>query len=204
MVFVDAGANEGLYSLFASKCVGASGSVHSFEPSQREFHRLGCNIQLNGLKNVHAVQAALADTPGEMELNIASQPHAGQNTLGKLIYQVPLERTERVSAQTLDAFAAASGLSRLDVVKLDVEGAELRVLEGSRKVLREMRPVILFEASDDALRAQSGSLAELLEFLRSQDYRIYAFDDRTGAPAPARGEIYSDNMIAFPMERPEI
>jgi FkbM family methyltransferase len=201
MVFVDAGANEGLYSLFASRCVGPSGRVFSFEPSQREFHRLGCNLQINGLQNVHAVQAALAEAPGEMELRIADSSHAGQNTLGKFIYQVPLLRTERVSAQTLDGFASESGLTRLDILKLDVEGAERRVLEGSRKVLRELRPMILFEASDGALQAQGSSLPDVLEFLRSQNYRFYAFDEHTGAPIPANGGASSDNMIAVPAER---
>ncbi len=204
MVVVDAGANEGLYSLFASRCVGPSGRVFSFEPSQREFHRLGCNLRLNALENVHAVQAALAEAPGEIALSIADSSHAGQNTLGKFIYQVPLLRTERVSAQTLDAFAAESGLTRLDVLKLDVEGAERRVLEGSRKVLRELRPMILFEASDAALKAQGSSVPDVLEFLRSQNYRFYAFDERTGAPIPANGAARSDNMIAVPMDRPEI
>ena len=204
MVLVDVGANEGLYSLFASRRVGPTGRVFSFEPSQREFHRLSCNIRLNGLENVHAIPAALSDTPGETELRIADSPHAGQNTLGEFIYDVPLLRTETVSVQTLDGFAAEAGLTRIDVVKLDVEGAERRVLEGSRGVLRQMRPTILFEACDAALKGQAGSLSELLQFLRSQDYRLYAFDDRTGAPTPADGEIRSDNMIAVPTERPEI
>jgi FkbM family methyltransferase len=176
--------------------------VFSFEPSQREFHRLGSNIQLNSLDNVRAVQAALAEAPGELELSIADSSHAGQNTLGKFVYQVPLLRTESVSARTLDDFAAESSLTRLDVLKLDVEGAERRVLEGSRKVLREMRPTILFEASDAALQAQGSRLPELLDFLRSQDYRFYAFDEHTGAPIPSEGEIRSDNMIAAPRERP--
>jgi len=204
MVFVDAGANEGLYSLFASRCVGPSGRVLAFEPSQREFRRLGCNIQLNGLENVHAVQAALAEAPGELELSIADPSHAGQNTLGKFIYQVPLLHTERVQAQTLDGFAAESGLTRLDVLKLDVEGAERRLLEGSRKVLRELRPMILFEASDAALKEQGSSLPDVLEFLRLQNYRIYAFDEQSGAPIPADGAACSDNMIAVPSERPEL
>jgi FkbM family methyltransferase len=203
MVFVDAGANEGLYSLFASRRVGASGRVFSFEPSQREFHRLSCNIQLNGLDNVNAIQAALAEAPGEIELSIADSSHAGQNTLGKFIYEVPLLRTERVPAQTLDAFAAESGLARLDVLKLDVEGAERRVLEGSLEVLRRMRPVILFEASEAALKEQGSSLPDVLDFLRSQDYRLYVFDEHTGAPIPADGATPSDNMIAVPAEKPE-
>jgi len=198
MVFVDAGANEGLYSLFASRCVGTSGRVFSFEPSQREFQRLECNILLNGLQNVHAVRAALAEAPGEMQLSIAGSPHAGQNTLGNFIYQVPLLRTESVSAQTLDAFAAESGLTRLDVLKLDVEGAERRVLEGSRRVLRQMRPMVLLEACDAALQAQGSSLPDVLEFLRSQDYRVYAFDGSTGKPVLADSEIRSDNMLAIP------
>ena len=201
MVFVDAGANEGLYSLFASRCVGPSGRVFSFEPSQREFYRLGCNIQLNGLDNVHAVQAGLAEVPGEIRLNVADSSHAGQNTLGKFIYQVPLLRTERVSAQTLDGFAAESGLTRLDILKLDVEGAERRVLEGSRKVLSELRPMILFEASDSALKKQGSSLPDVLDFLRSQNYRFYAFDEHTGAPIAANGAALSDNIIAIPAEK---
>ena len=184
--------------------MGPSGRVLAFEPSQREFRRLGCNIQLNGLENVHAVQAALAEAPGELELSIADPSHAGQNTLGKFIYQVPLLHTERVQAQTLDGFAAESGLTRLDVLKLDVEGAERRLLEGSRKVLRELRPMILFEASDAALKEQGSSLPDVLEFLRLQNYRIYAFDEQSGAPIPADGAACSDNMIAVPSERPEL
>ncbi|MCU1334850.1 MAG: hypothetical protein JWO19_431 [Bryobacterales bacterium] len=197
MVFVDGGANEGLYSLFASRCVGTSGLVYSFEPSQREFHRLSCNIRLNGLDNVRAVPVALSDAPGKAELKIASSTHAGHNTLGKFVHQVPLLRIERVSAQTLDGFATEAGLTRLDFVKLDVEGAEGRVLLGSRRVLREMRPTILFEA-------QAAGLPDVVDFLREQDYRLYAFSDTAGTPIPADGEPRSENMIAVPMERPEI
>jgi len=201
MVFLDAGANEGLYSLFASRCVGSSGLVFSFEPSQREFRRLNCNIRINGLNNVRAVPSALADIEGQTELHIADPSHAGQNTLGKFIYDVTLLRTENVSVQTLDAFAAKSGLTRLDVLKLDVEGAERRVLEGSRSVLRKMRPIVLFEASDDALKAQGTSVPDLLDFFRTLGYEFYIFDEHTGAPLPMDRRLPSDNLIAIPAER---
>jgi FkbM family methyltransferase len=204
MVFVDAGANEGLYSLFASRCVGPSGRVFAFEPSQRELDRLTCNIRLNGLENVRAVRAALSDVEGELELHIACSEHSGHNTLGTFAHEVPLLRTERVSARTLDAFAAEAGLTRLDFLKLDVEGAERRVLDGSRKVLHQMRPMILLEASDATLSGQGSSVSDVLEFLRLQDYRVYAFSDSTGAPTPAQGETRSGNLIAVPMEKSEI
>jgi len=150
---------------------------------------------------VRAVQAALSDVAGETELHIASSEHSGHNTLGVFAHDLPRLRTERVSAWTLDDFAAEAGLTRLDFLKLDVEGAERRVLEGSRRVLRQMRPVILFEASDTALTSQGSSVPDLLEFLRSQDYRICAFSDRTGAPVPTNGDACSDNLIAIPMKK---
>ena len=203
MVFVDGGANEGLYSLFASRCVGPAGRVFAFEPSQREFDRLSCNIRLNGLENVRAVRAALSDVSGETDLNIACSAHSGHNTLGEFAHDVPLLRTERVPMQTLDGFATEAGLTRLDFLKLDVEGAERKVLEGSRASFARDAPHDSVRSIRSRPQGQGSSLADVFEFLRSQDYRLYVFNDHTGAPIPADGEARSDNMIAVPMERPE-
>src|SRR5262249_7628131 len=97
MTFVDVGANDGLYSLFAARRVGQSGQVGGFEPSRREFGRFMENIRLNGLTNVHARQVALGDTKGTASLSIAEDEHAGQNTLGRFAYAVELTRKEEVS-----------------------------------------------------------------------------------------------------------
>ncbi len=81
MVFVDAGANDGLYSLFAARRVGPAGLVWAFEPSAREFARLEENLKLNALENVRPFRAALADRNGEVDLAVAGFEHEGQNTL---------------------------------------------------------------------------------------------------------------------------
>lgn len=202
MVFVDGGANEGLYTLFASRRVGAHGAVLSFEPSQREFDRLAKNISLNDLANVRLFRAALADQNGESDLHIAGYEHEGQNTLGEFVHEgVALERTERVALCTLDNVVAGEHLTRLDVLKLDVEGAEFRVLLGARQVLQKFRPIVIFEVVDAALQKQGGSIEQIREFLGALHYRIFAFD-RDGCPAPAQPGVTSDNMIAVPLENP--
>jgi len=203
MVFLDAGANEGLYTLFAAQRVGPQGLVWAFEPSEREFLRLRRNVELNELRNVRLSRTALADRNGEEDLLIAEYEHAGHNTLGAFAYPgVTLQRTERVAVRRLDALLAEARLDRLDVLKLDVEGAEIRALEGAAQVLKKTRPVVLFEVLEAALRAQGGSREALLEWLRSRGYRLYAFDEDSGRPVPLEFGQGSDNMIAVPAERP--
>jgi FkbM family methyltransferase len=201
-VFVDGGANEGLYTLFAARGVGANGVVLSVEPSRREFDRLTCNVRLNKLDNVRLHRLALADQDGEAELAIAGYEHEGQNTLGAFVHHgVALERTERVVLRTLDHLAADEHLERLDVLKLDVEGAELRVLLGARDVLQKFRPILLFEVVEPALRKQGGSFEQIREFLGNLQYGLFTFD-RDGCPAPAPEGMAGDNMIAVPREKP--
>ena len=203
MIFVDAGANEGLYTLFASRRVGAGGRVWAFEPSKREFARLQQNLSLNQLQNVQAFQVALADLDGEGDLSIAGYEHEGQNTLGAFVHQgVSLKRTERVTVRTLDSVVRDANLQKVDVIKLDVEGAEYRVIEGARTVLTKHRPVVLFEASDAALQQQQSSLDSLTRLLSSFKYRLFVFDSRTARPTPAAPGLSSDNVIAIPEENP--
>lgn len=202
-VFVDAGAHEGLYSLFAARRIGDSGRVLAFEPSQREFSRLNRNLALNKLANVQAFRTALSNCNGSVELLIAEDEHSGQNTLGEFVHQdIGCLRRETVEAETLDSVVAREGLERLDVLKIDVEGAEARLLEGSVGVLRTMRPIVFFEASDSALQQQGSSLDRLLGILRSTGYLVYGFAAETGLPVRIQGDRYTDNLVAAPAERP--
>ncbi len=205
MVFIDAGANDGLYSLFSSRRVGAAGRVFSFEPSARELERLRVNVERNGLANVTAYGVALGDQNGEAALSVADYQHEGHNTLGAFVYPaITLLRTERVPMRTLDDALAEAGVTRVDLIKIDVEGGETRLLAGAAKVIQKYRPVLLFEALDPALRKQGSSLEELLERIRSLSYVLYQFDPRTGLPAPVDREIdeSSVNLLAAPAEAP--
>jgi FkbM family methyltransferase len=201
MTFVDVGANEGIYALFASRRVTNSGIVYAFEPSAREFERLVQNLRLNSARNVRALRLALADQVGEAELAVAGPEHSGHNTIGVFAYDVVRLRSEVVSTQTLDDVVREHGIVRLDVVKLDVEGAELRVLNGGREALRRYRPLILFEVTDSALRGQGTSAPELCAAVSGLGYRLFIYGDETGLPVEAEQGQFSDNMLAVPVER---
>jgi len=199
MVFIDAGANDGIYTLFAARRVGSAGVVWAFEPSRREFARLEENLKLNQLENVRPFQIALADQNGEADLSVAGFEHEGQNTLGAFVHSgAALLRKERVPTRTLDDLVREGNLHKIDVVKIDVEGAEHRVLTGAQDVLKRFRPILLFEVLEAALEKQGATLDELLQLLRSARYEVFGFDPESGQPAP--GAFGAGNMIAVPTE----
>ncbi|HUJ47774.1 MAG TPA: FkbM family methyltransferase, partial [Rhizomicrobium sp.] len=204
MTVVDVGANDGYYTLFAARRVGSTGRVVAVEPSSRERVNLKRNIARNRLDNVSVVPAALGSACGVADLRLAQGVHSGHNTLGKFAHDgVLADRLQRVDVETLDKLEAALGLSRIDFIKIDVEGAEASVILGARHVLSTMRPIILLEINDNALRAQATSGEELLSTLRDEfSYDIMAFSGVTGGLERLAGSApLSANVVAMPRER---
>src|SRR6266404_1280961 len=204
MLFVDVGANDGYYTLFAARKVGPGGRVVAVEPSSRERAHLRRNLDRNAIANVTVVPAALGAAAATAELKLADGLHAGHNTLGDFAHNdVIAVGSERVQVETLDTVASRLGLSRIDVMKIDVEGAEASVIAGARGVLMSMRPLLLLEVDDGALRAQRNSAQSLLATLRNElDYEILAFSTVTGLlERPVDGAPLSSNIVAAPRDR---
>jgi FkbM family methyltransferase len=204
MVFVDVGANDGYYTLFAARRIGASGRAIAVEPSTRERVNLKRNIMRNGLGNVTVIPAALGASCGTVDLQLAQGVHSGHNTLGRFANDgVQAESVERVDMRTLDTLAAELGLDRIDFMKIDVEGAEAAVIVGGRRVLETMRPLILLEISDKALRAQGSGAQALIETLRRDlGYEIGVFSTATGRIELLEdGGGLSSNVVAMPRDR---
>ncbi len=204
MVFVDVGANDGYYTLFAARRVGPGGRVVAVEPSSRERAHLERNLARNGIGNVEVVPAALGAAAGHADLHLAHGAHTGHNTLGSFAHDdVVPARIERVSLETLDAVVARLALPHVDVVKIDVEGGEANVIAGARTVLSSMRPLIMMEMNDSALRAQGSSEASLLATLRGElGYEILVFGATSGlAELQVDSMPLSANVIAVPKER---
>ena len=204
MVFVDVGANDGYYTLFAARRVGPQGRVVSIEPSSRERGHLERNLARNGTGNVEIVPAALGAALGHADLHLAHGAHSGHNTLGRFAHDsVVSAGVERVPLETLDAVVTRLRLPRIDVVKIDVEGGEANVIAGARMMLAAMRPVLMVEVNDGALRAQGSSEAALLEMLREElGYEILVFSERSGlVERQVAGAPLSANIIAVPGER---
>jgi FkbM family methyltransferase len=201
MTFVDVGANEGYFTLFAARRVGRGGRVVAIEPSSRERLQLERNVLRNRLGNVIVVPHALADAAGTARLQIAAKVHGGHNTFGAFAYaDTAAVASEEVPLETLDALVERLSVGRVDVMKIDVEGAELKVLRGGRNLLMSSRPILLIEANDAALRGQAASNEALVELLRELDYEIHVFSDATGrVERLAEGGVLSANIVAFPV-----
>ena len=199
MTFVDVGANDGAYTLFAARRVGAHGRVVAIEPSSREFERLTSNLELNQLANVTTVHAAAGEAARTISLAVAEQGHEGQNTLGTVINNenVATASLEEVEMRTLDEILTTSAVDRVDFVKIDVEGSEPRVLAGAREILAEHQPILQLELEPEWLARQGSSVEEVRRLLETAGYRWWVFDDETGElRAPHVGEQIDGNVIA--------
>lgn len=140
MYVVDGGANMGGFSLLASKRAGATGRVFAFEPERRNFERL--REKLRSYPNVIPVQSALSSTSGQAVLHLTSF-HAGHSLVNDETAGGP---TVTVPMTSLDDFVRQHSLPGLDVVKLDVEGVELEVLDGMQQIFSgSRRPTLLIE-----------------------------------------------------------
>jgi FkbM family methyltransferase len=138
--FIDGGANMGFYSLLAAKALKGSGRVVAFEPDRRNLPILHSNVRLNSLDGLIRIEPkALSDN--ECESDFWSAP---ENAWGGSLVKRPgaESRRYRVSATTLDEYIISRNLERVDVIKLDIEGAEPRALHGMRGALRTARMLV--------------------------------------------------------------
>ncbi|MBI4598371.1 MAG: FkbM family methyltransferase [Candidatus Omnitrophica bacterium] len=193
MTVIDVGAHFGLYTLCAARAVGERGVVIAIEPSQREVERLKRNLDLNSVRNVRVRAEALHNTECEVSLAVAAEGHSGRNTLGEFADEDTwCLRREARQARRLDAVVQEERLSSVDLIKMDVEGAELFVLHGALDTLLRFRPTLMIELSDRSLQHQSATSRQVLEFLEGLGYRIFQFDTRTGALVPCRQERWHE------------
>ncbi len=141
-VIYDVGSNIGLIALvMALHPKGRSSPVHCFEPEPRNFTQLEGNIRLNGLAGrVFAHRLALSDRPGASELFIRGGAGEGRHST---VAREGSTASIRIKTDSLAAFSGREG-GRPDLVKIDVEGAEGRVLEGMGPLLPELAPRELF------------------------------------------------------------
>jgi FkbM family methyltransferase len=155
--FVDVGAYIGPYALLASRIVGPEGVVHAFEPDPVARHGLERNLSGNAASNVEVSSHALSDRAGLEWLSEAGDDRLFGNSESMLS---PEGGTLRVSTVTLDDFCRERAI-RPDVVKIDVEGAEDRVVAGGRETLAAASAVLV-EFHEDKLVAQGGDPARFM------------------------------------------
>jgi len=159
-VVFDIGAYVGDTALWFSKAVGSHGKVYAFEPEPHNFAKLKANLERNKVTNVIPLQLALSENEGEMQVatggSSSTMTQAGTGTL--------------VKVTTIDKFAEANKLPRVDFIKMDVEGHELKVLEGAHETIKTFKPSLALSAYH-----RGDDLIELTKFLLklNPNYRFY-------------------------------
>ena len=173
--FVDVGANVGAFALPAACRVGPSGRVLAFEASPAVFPCLRANAAVNGLTNVTAVHTAVCDMDGEVSFYPAPSDHFGMGALAPQFDATPVT----VPGMRLDHLLAAEMIRHVDVLKIDVEGFEQKVLEGAPTLLaRTEPPVVVFEFCDWAeARVPGAAPGDAQRFLLDRSYTLWRVDD---------------------------
>ncbi len=198
-IFVDIGANVGLFTLIAAHRVGKSGHVYAFEPCEKAYQRLLANVQLNRLTNTSCYQLALSDKKGHVNLKIPMDGYDAWSSLG-YPYEGNAIKDETVQTVTWDDFAQEHDLvEKVIMMKIDVEGWEARVLSGGHKTLsRTDAPILQVEFTDQASQLAGTSCTELYHTLEKLGYKMFIYNvkERKLIQDPLRESYPYVNLIA--------
>jgi FkbM family methyltransferase len=187
MTFVDVGANWGYFTLLAAGLVGRGGRVVSLEPDPRLFALLRANLARNGLDFVAARQVAAADRPGTLHLE-GFDEEAGNWGLSRLTDR-PAAATFAVAACPVDALLDELAIDRIDLLKMDIEGAEDLALQGMQEGLKRQRyQRILLEVHPTLLAEKGRSVEDVFARLTGAGYRAWQIDH---SPEATRQAAYA-------------
>jgi FkbM family methyltransferase len=188
-VCLHVGASDGRHSYVMTQ-VAPDARIHAFEPSAFTYQVLKTCLSWHGIGGqVTAIHAAVSDKPGEL---ILVTPKKMSGRMGRA-YAYVAETAPNGAARpdledrgmdlqptpvvTLDDYCAQQGIERVDFIRMDIEGAEQRALEGARAILDRDRPHVLLEIHPAMLAARFGGSAEaVVDLFRARGYRMFALN----------------------------
>ena len=184
-VLYDIGANLGFFSVLGARLIGPDGGhVYAFEPAPDNAAAIRCNAQLNGVSNVSVVAKAVSSRSGSGRLQIVDdQSWSKLDRYGEHPDTTSVIEVEMVA---IDDFLHDGHISPPTLVKIDVEGAELEVLQGMRKTIEEHLPAIVCELH--------GTHQEFAAAMGEHGYRTINLE----GPAPIEEDAGSDYVLALP------
>ncbi len=171
MVFVDIGANIGYFSLIAARKVSDKGMVYAFEPDAEHFSLLEKNIKKNGYSAIIPVKKAASDTTGTASFYLQKDNLCAHSL-------VPDENTSVVEVETVTLDEYFLGQDHIDVVKIDVEGAELKVLRGMKQIIsKNNKLAIITEFFPQAIIDSGESPSQYLQDLVAHGFTLFRIDE---------------------------
>lgn len=171
---VDVGAHVGLYTMLAAEKVGNTGKVIAVEPAPINYKQLQENIAINDFKNVISLEMALSDHIGLEKLYIASRSTCNSFNSDVSSFQKNTPSYVEVKVNTLDYLLKNLNIKKIDILKIDAEGAELQILKGAKETLKNNPNVKILVASYHF----SGETQKVQDFLQNMGFntKVSAFD----------------------------
>lgn len=204
--FLDVGANGGVYTVVAARSVGPTGHVYAFEPGDREAKLLRENVLRNGLTNVTVIDSAVSNKKGIAQFAISRD--GAMNSLARNRHPgQEIESWKTVNTTTLDSAVEEYGISNVDLIKVDVEGAEQLVLEGAQALLSASpTPTIICEFCDLTAAGFGTTASALWGKFEQFGYHLFSLSD--SQPLTLRPAVRADcypavtNLVAIARVEP--
>lgn len=190
---IEVGANIGAHTLGLSKQIGSTGKLYAYEPQRIVFQNLCANMSLNACLNVYCFEQAVSNA--KSHITLPEIDYAKQGNFGGIAIE---EFTTGHPVQVVVLDEALADIPRLDLIKVDVEGMESKVLGGARTLINKHHPMLYVE-NDRLEKSQA-----LIELIQALDYRLfwhiaplYNPQNYAGNPVNIFGKVGSYNMLCF-------
>jgi FkbM family methyltransferase len=172
-VVIDCGANQGIYTCAFGALVGPNGLVYAFEPQAYAVEALLQNVRLNGFPHVSVEQTAISNANGTAILDVSSGP-----VCASIVKNAGRRETISVPTVSLTSFAERVDLQQLDLIKMDIEGAEYDALVGASPIIVRFKPTIVLEAApNDISLPVEKRWDAIVKLLTSYGYAMHRFND---------------------------
>jgi len=170
MVGLDVGAHLGLFSVMMGQRVGPQGKIFSFEPTPNTFKVLTRVVSLNSLAPwVSCFNLAVSNDDGQIDFFVDQNEGSNANSL--VSRPDKARKTVKINTTTLDTFVSTHGIAHVDLIKIDVEGAEHSALLGALNTLKTMRPKLIL-AIHPMLINNSNVVQSIFDLLQELNYRV--------------------------------
>jgi FkbM family methyltransferase len=198
-VMVDVGAAGGVHAVLGARAVGPDGRVVAIEARPGSAAILRRWRTLLGLDQLTVLSTAIGAEPGSLDLRtplVPTRSHSDDGPDATALGRLP-GRVRTVGMTTLDLVVAAQELGRLDLLKVDVEGAEPEVLAGGAATIERFRPVVVIEIEERHLERTGRSGEDVRGWLVDRGYRAHVFDDEGLHPVDAVSSA-QNNYVFLP------
>lgn len=174
LVIVDVGAATGHFAVLAARLFPRS-TIYAFEPSERQRILLARNARLNQIENLNIQPVGLWNRPDQLAFR-TNGAESSFESVSRFQGQLPF--MEKAEVIPLDQWSREKNMSRVDLIKMDAEGAEVEILEGAKELLRRTHPRLLIQAYH--FRDGARTFERCAEILRKHDYVVNEAGKGTG------------------------